>query len=516
VLLVVPAQAQAGFATVEGKSFLYNSFAGEVNDVTITRESDLVLRVQEKSGLGAVAGEGCTRTSSDEVVFCTYTGTSKRVTFLPGQVYLHDGNDRARGPLVMHGGDGDDEIVFEYEFFDELFGYAFFTNGDAGNDTITGLGEGGEGNDTLRALPGRRAALAGGPGDDRLEGGTLDDTLSGGNGSDHVVSGGGTDLLLFDEDSHLSDFQPDPPVTLSLENGAQGGRAGENDTYDGVFTNVRVGDAPGSTVTGNDLRNAISGLGTIRGLGGDDRLIGGFLHGQPNHDTIDGGPGDDVVEDGDLSGDSDTLIGGDGDDRLVAYDQAEESENTNEREMAPTRDELSCGPGVDRIDVDNLDPRPADCEIVALVGFRGSTITGTRRDDVLPGFSGDGAADRILAGSGDDVVEGRGGNDQLFGQDGDDRLVGESAGAPFEPPITDLNADVISGGSGADHVIGGFGADRLTGGPGSDRFSGGDANDTIGARDGTRDKVRCGRGRDRVIADRGDRVAGDCEVVVRR
>ena len=29
--------------------------------------------------------------------------------------------------------------------------------------------------------------------------------------------------------------------------------------------------------------------------------------------------------------------------------------------------------------------------------------------------------------------------------------------------------------------------------------------------DGRRDRVRCGPGRDRVVADRKDRVAGDCE-----
>jgi hypothetical protein len=45
--------------------------------------------------------------------------------------------------------------------------------------------------------------------------------------------------------------------------------------------------------------------------------------------------------------------------------------------------------------------------------------------------------------------------------------------------------------------------------------SGGPGNDRINAANGQRDRIRCGRGSDRVRADRQDRVAGDCEVVSR-
>jgi Tol biopolymer transport system component len=56
--------------------------------------------------------------------------------------------------------------------------------------------------------------------------------------------------------------------------------------------------------------------------------------------------------------------------------------------------------------------------------------------------------------------------------------------------------DVIYGLGGNDRLFGLGGDDRLIGGPGADRIS-------------------CGAGRDRVVADRSDRVAGDCEVVSR-
>jgi hypothetical protein len=54
---------------------------------------------------------------------------------------------------------------------------------------------------------------------------------------------------------------------------------------------------------------------------------------------------------------------------------------------------------------------------------------------------------------------------------------------------------------------------RLRGGPGPDVLRGGPGNDTVMARDRSRDAVRCGAGRDLVLADGRDVVARDCEVV---
>jgi WD40-like Beta Propeller Repeat len=60
------------------------------------------------------------------------------------------------------------------------------------------------------------------------------------------------------------------------------------------------------------------------------------------------------------------------------------------------------------------------------------------------------------------------------------------------------------------------GADEVLPGPGSDDVDSGAGADLIRARDRERDAVRCGSGRDRVLADRRDRVARDCERVVRK
>lgn len=60
------------------------------------------------------------------------------------------------------------------------------------------------------------------------------------------------------------------------------------------------------------------------------------------------------------------------------------------------------------------------------------------------------------------------------------------------------------------------GDDTITGGSGDDELSGGPGDDLMRARDGLVDVVRCGPGRDRVVADRRDLVKRDCERISRR
>jgi Tol biopolymer transport system component len=84
-----------------------------------------------------------------------------------------------------------------------------------------------------------------------------------------------------------------------------------------------------------------------------------------------------------------------------------------------------------------------------------------------------------------DVIYARGGNDVVYGRGGDDSLFGEAG------------ADFLSGGQGADLLDGGAGDDRLD------------------SRDRAVDVVRCGKGRDTVLADRLDKVDRSCEVVRR-
>jgi len=93
-------------------------------------------------------------------------------------------------------------------------------------------------------------------------------------------------------------------------------------------------------------------------------------------------------------------------------------------------------------------------------------------------------AERLNGGAGPDTIHGNGGNDR------------------------------ISGGAGADKLYGDAGNDTITGGSGRDSMSGGAGNDTIQAKDGERDTIECGAGRDKVVADANDIVKG-CESVKR-
>jgi hypothetical protein len=117
-------------------------------------------------------------------------------------------------------------------------------------------------------------------------------------------------------------------------------------------------------------------------------------------------------------------------------------------------------------------------------------LRGTALDDRLTGTP---ARDDIRGGAGDDVLLGRGGADKLHGGAG---------------------ADTLTGDGGPDRLSGGAGPDALTGGTGADRLSGGPGRDLIRARNGGRDRVDCGAGRDTAILDARD-LAARCEVVRR-
>ncbi len=109
------------------------------------------------------------------------------------------------------------------------------------------------------------------------------------------------------------------------------------------------------------------------------------------------------------------------------------------------------------------------------------TIIGTVAPDRLRGTPG---PDVICGLGGNDVIFGLGGNDVIYAGPGDDVVEGGSGN------------DRIYGGSGDDRLSGGFGNDRLDGGRGHDVLLGGPGADVLLARDGTRDVVNGGPGRD--------------------
>jgi hypothetical protein len=146
-----------------------------------------------------------------------------------------------------------------------------------------------------------------------------------------------------------------------------------------------------------------------------------------------------------------------------------------------------------------------------VMGTQGNDVLhGTRKSDVLCGLGGN---DRIDGRGGNDVLRGGDGNDRLSGGDGRDRLDGNRGN------------DVLRGGRGRDLIHGGDGNDKLSGQAGADRlFGDGGRNRVFGnagadyidvSRNGARDVVSGGRGRDRAKIQTRDRARG-VERITRR
>ena len=135
----------------------------------------------------------------------------------------------------------------------------------------------------------------------------------------------------------------------------------------------------------------------------------------------------------------------------------------------------------------------------------------------IPGNAG---SDRILCGSGDATVRGNRGNDRVSGESGDDPVrantgptgspaAAEATPLPAAPARTPWPAAAVT------TLRGERGEDKISGASGRDVISGGGGDDTITARDGERDRSSCGSGRDKVTADKRDRVAKNYERVSR-
>ncbi len=232
-----------------------------------------------------------------------------------------------------------------------------------------------------------------------------------------------------------------------------------------LAANVIRGTAAGNSITGTPGADRI-----FAGTGGDvvDALAGS--------DCVDLGPGDDRGQGG--LGD-DLVVGGLGADRISG------SSGDDRLRGNGANDRIDAGRGNDRAFGD------AGNDVI-LGGFGNDRLHGVSGNDRIGGSRG---RDRINGGAGRDLIAGGSSNDRISGDRGNDRINGNSG------------SDVLKGNSGNDRIVGGTGRDVISGGSGSDR---------VDVRDGKRDRVNCGRGRDTVIADPKDRVSDNCERVVRR
>ena len=268
-----------------------------------------------------------------------------------------------------------------------LGGDDLITTGE-GNDSLIG----GDGNDILRAGGGNDFIL-GGEGDDNLNGGFGDDTLIGSNGDDFIVGFEGTDFI-------------------------DGGAGFDFNSFQGIGfgVNARIDDAGAGTAQHGAVNEAFFGIDSLIGTENDDVLVatgnvGRVLRGLGGNDFLLGGFGNDVL----IGGfGNDTIAGRAGNDNLIGLQG---------------NDQFDGGDGDDFV----------------LGGEGNDNISGGNGQDTLFGSEGD---DSIFGGNGADFIFADIGNDSLFGGFGNDDLLGGDGD------------DLLIGGLGIDQLAGGFGNDQ--------------------------------------------------------
>jgi Ca2+-binding RTX toxin-like protein len=251
---------------------------------------------------------------------------------------------------------------------------------------------------------------------------------------------------------------------------------------------------------GNDVLRGGEGDDELYGDGGDDSLEGGagfdLLTGGTGADTLSGGGPVLLMapveggEEGEEATIDVALYSGRRNDVAIALDGVANDGEAGERDnVLPDIEAVVAGSGDDTL----IGNRAINAFLAGpgrdrLVGHGGEDLLlGGRGSDVLAG--GGGRFNFILAGAGNDVVTGGRGQDEIDAGEGNDRLDGGGRG------------DSLDGGPGNDRIYGRGGADRLRGGRGRDLLFGGLGFDDLLARDGLRDRVAGGPGRDRARVD---------------
>ena len=349
--------------------------------------------------------------------------------------------------------------------------------GSAQNDSLSGdandnILEGGAGGDTLFGDDGGKDTMLGGDGDDTINMGgqlTVDDKIDGAAGLDTLVldgdySAGFTfksttainieQIVLLDGHSYVLKLDnatnSDPVLGLTVDASA--------------LTGVNHLVLNGSAETTNSL-TAIGGAGndSILGGAGKDTLDGGA-----GADTLAGGNGIDVVtyaaslaavtvdlsltgaqiSGGDANGDQltgiENIIGSAGADKLTG------DKNANVLEGGAGADTLDGGAGIDQ----------------ASYLLSGAAVT-VDLEDNTNNAGGDAAGDRfsniegVIGSDHDDILVGNGSANQLFGGNGNDTI------------SADCGNDTVSGGAGDDQIDVGHDFTAM------DRIDGGDGNDTL-------------------------------------
>ncbi|MEZ5691991.1 MAG: calcium-binding protein [Rickettsiales bacterium] len=388
---------------------------------------------------------------------------------------------------VNSGGDAQGDLLYNIE---NIIGSSFADNlsGNPSNNVI----HGGLGNDTL----------SGAVGNDTLFGDGGNDVLDGGAGGDYMDGGAGVDTVSYASSAVVVD------IDLS-RTGLQGwGASGDtivnveniigSDFSDRLATSVVGGTIHGGL--GNDIINGRDGSDTLYGEDGNDTIYAGG-----GDDIIDGGAGDDTIY---SNGGTNLLIGGAGADYMNGFGGTA---------IASYADSIAA---VNIILSTNVNTG-GDAQGDSLVGV--PNIIGSDFDDTI---IGDGFANSLYGGLGDDLLAGRGfGGNHMDGGDGVDTVsYAESSqvvsinldstgsqgwGASGDTLVSIENLigsaynDTLAAKSSGSVIHAGSGNDTINGRAGSDTIYGENGNDTIYAGAGN-DTVYGGAGDDLIYSQAGD------------
>jgi Ca2+-binding RTX toxin-like protein len=280
-------------------------------------------------------------------------------------------------------------------------------------------------------------------------------------------------------------------------------------TADGSFR-VR-GNGGNDTIT---VAAGTTGADYLDGGLGNDRLTAAATD-----DILDGGAGADTLNGG---AGNDTLIGGAGADSLVGGDGIDTADYSASSAAVfitlPSNPSMTArGSGGDATGdvLSGIENVTGSAHKDTLTGNGlANRLVGGLGDDVVRGMDGNdelygdgdggdspvGGNDIVDGGNGDDTLNGGGGNDTLLGSFGNDSLFGGAGDDMLNGGNED---DLLDGGSGSDQLFGGIGNDTLIGGDGHDTLNGAGGNDSLDGGEGNND-LNSGDGDDTVIGGTGD------------
>lgn len=214
--------------------------------------------------------------------------------------------------------------------------------------------------------------------------------------------------------------------------------------------NVTITDGLNSKLAAGAKSLTLKGM-AVNGTGNDSDNT---LNGNDQANLLDGGGGNDTLNSG---GGADVLIGGTGND-IMAGGTGDDTYWID-------------GPG-DVVKEVTATTGGVDTVIITGTGFASYTLAdGVENVEFTRGtpvkLIGNGTANVMTSGAGNDRIDGLGGNDTLSGGAGNDLIYGGEGNDSLDGGLGD---DMLYGGNGNDRLDGGFGTNKLVGGLGDDTY----------------------------------------------